>query len=220
MKKYTQAEFNRLPVVGGIRQCPTGDYTRIKKFGSWCHFGNDCVFGDDAKFGEWCSFDDNCKFGDWCHFGNDCNFGKSTKFGVHCVFGSECIFGNSSTFDNFAKFGHYNTFSGKCIFGNECTFGNNNRFGKSCWFEGRYKAKTSKPLMMISYAGSINRATYFFDTVEGVIVRSGCFVGTLAEFRAKVLTDVHGNKTSIKALQYLGFANIVAATWAPELIEV
>lgn len=29
MKKYTQAEFEALPVIDGWKQCPTGDYTEI-----------------------------------------------------------------------------------------------------------------------------------------------------------------------------------------------
>ena len=72
--------------------------------------------------------------------------------------------------------------------------------------------------MAIAGAGSENRTTYFFNTKDGIIVRSGCFKGTLAEFRAKVRQDCPLG-TEVKALQYLGFANIVAATWSPEEIE-
>ena len=63
----------------------------------------------------------------------------------------------------------------------------------------------------------MHRTTYFFNTEDGIIVRSGCFKGTLDEFRKKVRKD--GPDDSVKSMQYLGFANIVAATWAPELIE-
>jgi hypothetical protein len=34
MKKYTQEEFDALPLVDGVRQCPTGDYTQIMNFGA------------------------------------------------------------------------------------------------------------------------------------------------------------------------------------------
>lgn len=64
----------------------------------------------------------------------------------------------------------------------------------------------------------MHRTTWCFNTEDGIIVRSGCFKGTLDEFRAKVRQDCPLG-TEVKALQYLGFANIVAATWAPELIE-
>ena len=74
--------------------------------------------------------------------------------------------------------------------------------------------------MSIAGGGSEHRTVYFFNTVDGIIVRARCFKGSLQEFRAKVLADVNGDVSSLKALQYLGFANIVAATWAPELIEL
>lgn len=45
MKIYTQQEFDNLPVVDGRKQCPTGDYSQIKRFGESC------------SFGEWCSFE-------------------------------------------------------------------------------------------------------------------------------------------------------------------
>lgn len=69
--------------------------------------------------------------------------------------------------------------------------------------------------MTISGAGTIGRTTYFFNTEDGIIVRSGCFLGTLSKFRRKVIADKH----ELKSLQYLGFANIVAATWDPKQIQ-
>ena len=56
MKKYTQEEFDHLPVnVHGIKECPQGDYTQIKDFSEWCSFDKGC------SFGEWCSFGEGCK---------------------------------------------------------------------------------------------------------------------------------------------------------------
>lgn len=46
MKKYTQQEFDALPVVDGIKQCPTGDYSELKSFGKRCSFEN----GYQAKY--------------------------------------------------------------------------------------------------------------------------------------------------------------------------
>jgi hypothetical protein len=42
------------------------------------------------------------------------------------------------------------------------------------------------------------------------------FSGDLDAFRAKVRAD----SDKLKSLQYLGFANIVAATWCPEKVEL
>jgi hypothetical protein len=143
MKKYTQEEFDALPLVDGVRQCPTGDYTQIMNFGAWCSFG------------------EGCSFGAWCSFGEGC------------------------------------------------------RFGKGCSFEGDHKALAGYPILSFGGGGLVNRTVYAFNVENGPLVRAGCFVGTLDAFRAKVRRD----DDRLKSLQYLGFANIVAATWCPERIE-
>ena len=63
MKTYTQEEFNALPVNEyGVKICPTGDYSQIRKFSNSCSFGKGC------SFGEWCRFGEGCRFGEWCRF--------------------------------------------------------------------------------------------------------------------------------------------------------
>ena len=59
--------------------------------------------------------------------------------------------------------------------------------------------------MSVDGAGSANRKTYFFNTEEGVFAQSGCFFGTIAEFRQKVIEDYDEKKTKV----YLGFADLV-----------
>jgi hypothetical protein len=81
-----------------------------------------------------------------------------------------------------------------------------------CSFEG-YEAKAGYPYLALSGAGSAQRTTYFFNFKDGIYVRSGCFFGTLAQFRKKVLAECP-QPTDIKRLQYLGFANIAAVTFA------
>jgi hypothetical protein len=68
LHKYTQAEFDALPVFDGRKQCPTGDYTAIKAFGERCSFGERCRFGAGCSFGERCSFGEGCRFGAGCSF--------------------------------------------------------------------------------------------------------------------------------------------------------
>lgn len=63
MKKYTQAEFDALPVTDGRKQCPTGDYSDICSFGERCSFGKGCSFGECCSFGERCK----CEFGEFYH---------------------------------------------------------------------------------------------------------------------------------------------------------
>lgn len=61
MKTITQEEFNNFPIVNGTKQCPLGDYTRIKVFAGQCSFGEDCKFAEGCSFGESCSFAKGCK---------------------------------------------------------------------------------------------------------------------------------------------------------------
>ena len=44
MKKVTQEMFDTFIVICGIKQCPTGDYSKIKSFGESCRFGERCSF--------------------------------------------------------------------------------------------------------------------------------------------------------------------------------
>ena len=100
-----------------------------------------------------------------------------------------------------------------------CSFGAGCSFGEGCSFEG-HKARTSNPYIAIDRAGSVRRKTYFFDFEDGIYVRSGCFFGSLSEFRAKVLEDEGGDTSTVKAMQYLGMANIAAVTFGRrELID-
>ena len=50
MKKYTQEEFDAIERdEQGVKQCPTGDYTAITRFGEWCSFGEWCRFGEGCS---------------------------------------------------------------------------------------------------------------------------------------------------------------------------
>jgi hypothetical protein len=50
MRVMTQTEFNALPVVDDIRQCPGNmDYSAVHSFGERCRFGEGCSFGEGCK---------------------------------------------------------------------------------------------------------------------------------------------------------------------------
>ena len=55
-----------------------------------------------------------------------------------------------------------------------------------------------------------------FDALPVVDGFKQCPTGDIDAFRAKVRAD----GDALKCLQYLGFANIVAATWCPEKVEI
>ena len=161
-----------------------------------------CLSGDYRNVdiaNQRCIFAALCIFGEGCRFGGGCSFGEGCIFGEWCRFAALCRFGVG------------------CRFGGGCSFGERCRFCGGCSFEGE-EAKPGHPYIAIDGAGSVARKSYFFNLKSGIRVRSGCFVGTLQEFRRKVLDDC--GPTEIKALQYLGFANIAAVTFGyPELVD-
>ena len=172
MKKYTQAEFDAIPVdENGIRHCPTGDYTAINRFGAHCSFGAGCSFGAHCRFGAGCSFSAVCSFGAGCSFGEICSFGAGCSFGEICSFGAHCSFGVV------------------CSFGARC------RFGAHCICEfGQFVS-----MLSVGGFGSCGRTTYFFLMSDGCIcVRGGCFAGTLDEWAAKV-KKTHGDSYIARA---------------------
>ena len=61
IKNFERDEYGRLI-------CPSGDYTKIKRFGKCCSFGERC------SFGECCSFGERCSFGEWCNLENNLRF--------------------------------------------------------------------------------------------------------------------------------------------------
>ena len=75
MKKYTQEEFDNIPVVDGCKQCPSGDYSEIKRFGKCCSFGECCRFGEQCSFGDECK----CEFGGFYHVISCGGFGSEYR---------------------------------------------------------------------------------------------------------------------------------------------
>ena len=68
-KKYTQKQFDSFPRDElGIKQCPSGDYSAIEKFGKWFSFGEWCSFGEGCSFGKGCSFGELFSFGEGCSY--------------------------------------------------------------------------------------------------------------------------------------------------------
>lgn len=144
--KYTQEQFDDLPIVDDMRQCPTGDYSSIGSFGRGCGFGGGCSFGGGCRFGI------GCRFGEYCRFGENC------------------------------------------------------RFGIGCSFE--HMGKGSEILQV--RCGSSMRTSTAFNLDTGIYVRSGCFLGTLEEFKSKVI-ETHGDNRHAKA--YMLWAQIIETYW-------
>ena len=175
MKKFSQEEFDNFEIIHGIKMCPSGDYSSISSFGESCRFGEWCRFGESCRFGEWCSFGESCRFGQSCRFGESCSFGEWCRFGQSCSFGQSCRFGESCSFGQ------------SCSFGESCRFGQSCRFGESCSFENGYTSINNIPFIIFSGLGRrTNSMTYIYNFKE-IMVRCGCFFGTVEEFKKRVV---------------------------------
>lgn len=215
-----------------------GDYT---KFGCECEFalltqfGQHNVIGANAVIGSAASFGANCYISRYANIGTRAVIGSDSTIegpawvGHTARFGSNCDIGRDARYDV--------TLGSHCTIGQGSTITDKLVAGERLRFEGDNKIKVTQPGYMVApkvfvikqYSasktavlptamlafnggGSEGRTTYFFNTTAGVIVRSGCFCGTLKQFRARVKRDCRSPK-SVKRLQYLGFANIVCVTW-------
>ena len=115
-----------------------------------------------------------------------------------CSFGERCSFGEG------CRFGEWCSFDAGCRFGEWCSF------GEGCRFDG-LSMRPGNPYIAFDRFGSELRKTYFFNAETGIHVRAGCFFGTLAEFKAKVLEDVPAD--SLKARQYFACCDLAELTF-------
>ena len=220
IKKYTQEEFNKLPRnIYGTKYCPPGDYTEINAFLYNCVFADRSIFGSNCRFGSWChfgsycTFKENCKFEDRCKFGIGCKFETGCNFGIGCVFAEWCEFADRCRFEHFCSFGDFCKFGIENMFGEECSFqtycnfdkycvlGENCIIGELCRFERPCVCEFGefKKILTGGGFGSAGRTTYFFYLTDGrIFVRSGCFTGSIEEWKSKV-KETHGTTPYAKS---------------------
>ena len=175
-------------VVPDMANVPAGTVVPANsQFGNHCTFDDRCKFGIGCTFGNHCTFDDRCKFGIGCTFGNHCTFddrckfGNFRTFGIGCKFGIDCKFGNHCTFETSCTFEISCTFGSSCKFDNHCTFGNGCKFGSACTLEG----VTMIDWLTLGNVDGTGRQVLLVWHADGVLVRAGCFLGTVDEFCAK-----------------------------------
>ena len=197
LMKYTQEMFDAIPVVGGLKKCPTGDYSEIDKFPGLCVFKKDSLFGCGCNFGYGCYFADNCKFLDCCTFKSGCVFFKECKFGVECCFDTYCRFSNYCSFEHGCEFGNSCKFKNNCRFGNQCDFGSycsfliECNFGKWCDFGNSCKFEKYcicefgyfKNIVSCNWFEEEHFPIYFFNLADGnIFVRCGAYTGTIYDW--------------------------------------
>lgn len=219
------------------------------RFPAGCVFGDHVKFGSvsfgehpwvDDEYSE-----TNLRIGDCCVFRGDVSLPENSELGSFAVIQGTLRVGSNSKLgdgvdvhqsawlkssvtvkSSFKVNGRLDAAAG-CKFGRGLKFGANSKFAHGTELrlgDGNvYKLQDSngaaRSYLVLMGAGSCGRATYFYDTSKGIMIESGCFTGTIKQFRAKVKQDCRKHN-SVKRLQYLGMANIACATWGYlDLIE-
>lgn len=138
----------------------------LNKRGGWI-VPDETVIHYDIIVPPYSQFGYKCKFGDDCVFGDGCKFGEWCEFGDRCEFGDDC------------------EFSKWCQFGDGCEFGYGCKFGNKCIVEG----VQMQWIMTAANIDGSGRQILIVSDGDKVLVRAGCFFGSVEEFTAKAKSE-------------------------------
>ena len=117
--------------------------------------------------------------------GNAWVYGNARVYGDAEVYGNAEVYGDAWVSGNARVYGNAEVYGDAWVSGNAEVYGN-------AWVSG------NADYLLIGRIGSRFGFTTFFKNKEkGITVSCGCFLGTIAEFRAKV-TDTHGDNKHAK----------------------
>lgn len=156
-KMLIYQSVSRLYAIKTVITCPSGDYSNITTFPSYCVFGNGCIFGDNTYFGA------HSFFGDYCEFGSKCRFQSSNNFGGYCRFGNDITINENATIGDGAIFGYNTTIYDNATFLGTASFGSDHageRLADPTSYI--YEGKTADRLIFYApvYATGIKNANY------------------------------------------------------------
>ena len=107
------------------------------------------------------------------------------------VYGNAEVYGNARVYGNAEVYGDARVCGDAEVYGDARVYGNARVCGDA-WVCG------DADYLLIGRIGSrLSFTTFFKNKDKGITVYCGCFLGTIAEFRAKV-TDTHGNNKHAK----------------------
>ena len=107
------------------------------------------------------------------------------------VFDDAEVYGNARVYGNAEVYGNARVCGNAEVYGNARVCGNAEVYGNARVYD-------DADYLLIGRIGSrFSFTTFFKNKDKGITVSCGCFLGTIAEFRAKV-TDTHGNNKHAK----------------------
>ena len=123
--------------------------------------------------------------------------GDAWVYGDAKVYGNTRVCGNAKVYGNARVYGNADVYGDARVYGNAWVCGNA-RVCDDAWVYGDAWVCGNADYLLIGRIGSrFSFTTFFKNKNKGITVSCGCFLGTIAEFRAKV-TDTHGNNKHAK----------------------
>ena len=133
-------------------------------------------------------------------FGNAKVFEHAEVYGYAGVYNDAKVFGNAELYGNSIVSGDANVYGDSIVFGDSVICCNAHVYGYTMVCKDAY-ISSNDDYLVVSPIGSKNDTTTFFKCKdESIKVSCGCFIGTLDEFKDKVI-ETHGDNRYAK--QYL-----------------
>ena len=124
-------------------------------------------------------------------YGNARVYGNAEVYGDARVCGDAWVYGDARVYGDAWVCGNAEVYGDARVYGDAEVYGNARVYGDA-WVCG------NADYLLIGRIGSrFSFTTFFKNKDKGITVSCGCFLGTIAEFRAKV-TDTHGNNKHAK----------------------
>ena len=195
MKKYElTAEFiekwgkklfriKALISFGSVEVGELGGY--VEKEDNLAQDGNAWVYGNAEVYG-------NARVcGNAWVYGNARVCGDAEVYGNARVCGDAWVYGNAEVYGDAEVYGNAEVYGDARVCGDAEVYGN-------AWVYGNARVCGDADYLLIGRIGSrFSFTTFFKNKDKGITVSCGCFLGTIAEFRAKV-SDTHGNNKHAK----------------------
>ena len=207
MKKYElTAEFiekwgkklfriKALISFGSVEVGELGGY--VEKEDNLAQDGNAWVYGNARVCGDAEVYGNARVCGDAEVYGNARVCGDAEVYGNARVYGNAWVYGNARVCGDAEVYGNAEVYGDARVCGNARVYGNAWVYGNArvC---GDAEVYGNADYLLIGRIGSrFSFTTFFKNKDKGITVSCGCFLGTIAEFRAKV-SDTHGNNKHAK----------------------
>ena len=127
--------------------------------------------------------------------------GEARVFGKACVFGSARVYDSAQVFGSAQVYGEARVSGEACVFGSAWVSGSAQVSGRAC-------IKSVADYIVVGPAQSSGRFTTAYIVENSTVVTTGCFTGTLEEFKRAIEKTHEHNPSCLK--QYRSFANLIA----------